>query len=56
MNSGYPVGSSGTRMFLDINKQVSNRVGAYQVKNCKNAMMLNFGGIVTINYCFIVRR
>lgn len=51
---GHPVGASGARMFLDIYKQVSNRAGAYQVKNAQNAMMLNIGGTATTNYVFIV--
>lgn len=51
---GHPVGASGTRMFLDIYKQVSGKAGGYQIKNVKNAMMLNIGGSATSNYSFIV--
>lgn len=51
---GHPVGASGARMFLDIYKQVANLAGAYQVKNARNAMMLNIGGSATTNYTFIV--
>lgn len=51
---GHPVGASGARMFLDLYKQVSGKAGAYQVKNAKNAMMLNIGGSATTNYAFIV--
>lgn len=51
---GHPVGASGARMFLDIYKQVSGLAGNYQVKNTKNAMMLNIGGSATTNYVFIV--
>ena len=51
---GHPVGASGVRMFLDLYKQVSGEAGAYQVKNAKNAMMLNIGGSATTNYVFIV--
>lgn len=53
---GHPVGASGARMFLDLYKQVSGTAGGYQVKNAKNAMMLNIGGSATTNYVFIVGR
>ena len=51
---GHPVGASGARMFLDLYRQVTNRAGAYQIKNAQNAMMLNIGGSATTNYVFIV--
>ena len=51
---GHPVGASGARMFLDIYKQVSGTAVGYQIKNVKNAMMLNIGGSATTNYVFIV--
>ena len=51
---GHPVGATGVRMFLDLYKQVSKKAGEYQVKDAKNAMMLNLGGTATTNYCFIV--
>ena len=53
---GHPVGASGVRMFLDLYKQVTNTAGNYQVKDAKNAMMLNIGGSATTNYTFIVGR
>lgn len=53
---GHPVGASGARMFLDIYKQVSGTAGGYQVKDAKNAMMLNIGGSATTNYVFIIGR
>ena len=53
---GHPVGASGVRMFLDLYKQVSGTAGRYQVKNVKNAMMLNIGGSATTNYVFAVGR
>lgn len=51
---GHPVGASGTRMFLDLYKQVTNKAGDYQIKGAKNGMMLNIGGTATTNYSFIV--
>lgn len=51
---GHPVGASGVRMLLDLYKQVTDQAGTYQVKNVKNAMMLNIGGSATTNYVFIV--
>lgn len=51
---GHPVGASGVRMLLDIYKQVSGSAGDYQVKNAKNALMLNIGGTATTNYVYIV--
>lgn len=51
---GHPVGASGSRMLLDLYKQVTGKAGGYQVKNAKNAMMLNIGGSATTNYVFIV--
>ena len=42
------------RMMLDLYKQVTNKAGDYQIKNVKNAMMLNLGGTATTNYCFII--
>ena len=53
---GHPVGASGARMFLDCYKQVANKAGKYQVKNAKNALMLNIGGSATTNYVFIIGR
>ena len=37
----HPVGASGERMFLDLYKQVTGTAGNYQIRNAKNAMMLN---------------
>ena len=51
---GHPVGASGARMFLDCYKQVAGKAGKYQIKNAKNAMMLNIGGSATTNYVFVV--
>ena len=51
---GHPVGASGVRMMLDLYRQVTNNAGNYQVRNVKNAMMLNIGGSATTNYVFIV--
>ena len=51
---GHPVGASGTRMFLDIYKQVAGKAGDYQIKGAQNAMMLNIGGSATTNYVFII--
>ncbi len=51
---GHPVGATGTRMFLDLYKQVKGIAGKYQINNAKNAMMLNLGGSATTNYVFIV--
>ena len=51
---GHPVGASGVRMMLDLYKQVTNTAGDYQVKDVKNAMMLNIGGTATTNYCYII--
>lgn len=51
---GHPVGASGARMLLDCYKQVTGSAGNYQVKDAKNAMMLNIGGSATTNYVFIV--
>ncbi len=53
---GHPVGASGARMFLDLYKQVTGTAGKYQIKDAKNAMMLNIGGSATTNYVFIVGR
>lgn len=52
----HPVGASGSRMFLNLYKQVSGKAGKNQVKSAKNAMMLNIGGSATTNYVFIVGR
>ena len=51
---GHPVGATGTRMFLDLYKQVKGTAGKYQIKDVKNALMLNLGGSATTNYVFIV--
>ena len=53
---GHPVGASGVRMFLDLCKQVTDSAGGYQVKDVRNAMMLNIGGSATTNYVFVVGR
>lgn len=54
IGGGHPVGATGTRMFLDIYRQVAGKAGKYQIQNAKNAMMLNLGGSATTNYVFIV--
>ncbi len=54
IGSGHPVGATGTRMFLDLYKQVTGKAGNYQVKNHNNGIMLNIGGTATTNYCFII--
>lgn len=51
---GHPVGASGTRMFLDLYKQVTGTAGGYQVEGAKNGMMLNIGGSATTNYVFVI--
>ena len=51
---GHPVGATGVRMMLDLYKQIENKAGDYQIKNAKNAMMLNIGGSATTNYAFII--
>ena len=51
---GHPVGASGVRMFLDCYKQIACKAGKYQIKNAKNAMMLNIGGSATTNYVFVL--
>lgn len=51
---GHPVGATGTRMLLDCYKQVSGKAGTYQIKDAKNALMLNIGGTATTNYVFII--
>lgn len=51
---GHPVGATGVRMMLDLYKQVNNLAGDYQIKNAKNAMMLNLGGSATTNYTYII--
>lgn len=51
---GHPVGASGSRMLLDLYKQVTGTAGNYQVAGAENAMMLNIGGSATTNYVFIV--
>ncbi|MCB1179679.1 MAG: acetyl-CoA acetyltransferase [Leptospiraceae bacterium] len=53
---GHPVGASGVRMMLDLYKQVTGQAGDYQVKNAKNALMLNIGGSATTNMVFVVGR
>lgn len=51
---GHPVGASGTRMFLDLFKQVSGQAGTYQIPGAQNGLMLNIGGTATTNFVFIV--
>ena len=51
---GHPVGASGARMFLDLYKQVMGQAGNYQVRDVRNAMMLNIGGSATTNYVYIL--
>ncbi|MBR6619243.1 MAG: thiolase domain-containing protein [Clostridia bacterium] len=53
---GHPVGASGTRMFLDLYKQIAGKAKGYQLKKADNGMMLNIGGSATTNYVFIVGR
>lgn len=53
---GHPVGASGVRMFLDLYKQITGNAREYQVKNVRNALMLNIGGSATTNFVFILGR
>jgi len=53
---GHPVGGSGSRMFLDLYKQVAGKAGRYQLGKADNGLMLNIGGSATTNYVFIVGR
>lgn len=51
---GHPVGASGTRMFLDLYKQLTGEAKGYQLNDVKNGMMLNIGGSATTNYVYIL--
>lgn len=51
---GHPVGASGVRMFVDLDKQITGKAGRYQVAGARNGMMLNIGGSATTNYVFII--
>ena len=53
---GHPVGASGVRMFLDCYKQVAGQADKYQIKDVRNALMLNIGGSATTNYVFVIGR
>lgn len=53
---GHPIGASSARMFLDCYKQVAGLAGKCQIKNARNAMMLNIGGTASTNYAFIIGR
>lgn len=48
------MGAFGVRMFLDLYKQVAGAAGRYQVKDVRNAMMLNIGGSATTNYVYVM--
>ena len=54
IGAGHPVGASGVRMVLDINKQVCGNAGDYQVKGAKNGLCLNIGGSATTNMTFVI--
>ncbi len=54
MGAGHPVGATGVRQVLDAYKQVTDRAGAYQVKNARNVACLNLGGSGTTCVSFIV--
>ncbi len=51
---GHPVGATGTRMFLDLYKQIAGKAGGYQLGKADNGIMLNIGGSATTNYAFII--
>ena len=54
IGGGNPQGASGVRMFLDIAAQTIGKAGKAQVEGAKNGLMVNFGGVATSNYVFIV--
>ena len=54
IGGGNPQAAGGVRMFLDIARQTAGKAGKGQVKGAKNGLMVNFGGIATTNYAFIV--
>ncbi len=54
IGGGNPQAAGGVRMFVDLYRQTTGKAGKGQVKGAKNGLMVNFGGIATSNYAFVV--
>jgi acetyl-CoA C-acetyltransferase len=51
---GHPVGATGTRMLLDLARQVSGQAGDYQVDGARRGASLNIGGSCSTVVSFVV--
>ncbi|MEN9774394.1 MAG: hypothetical protein RL322_1464 [Pseudomonadota bacterium] len=51
---GHPVGATGTRMLLDIARQVTGQAGDYQVDGARRGATLNIGGSCSTVVSFVV--
>lgn len=55
IGNGHPVGSTGVRMVLDAERQVTEQAGDYQIPGARTAQTLNIGGSCTTVASFVVR-
>jgi acetyl-CoA C-acetyltransferase len=51
---GHPVGATGTRMLLDLARQVTAQAGDYQVAGARRGASLNIGGSCSTVVSFVV--
>lgn len=54
IGAGHPVGATGVRMLLDVQRQVTGAAGQYQVDGARTAATLNIGGSFTTVASFVV--
>ncbi len=52
---GHPVGATGVRMMVDLDRQLRGQAGACQVEGARNALMLNLGGSATTSMTFLLQ-
>jgi acetyl-CoA C-acetyltransferase len=56
LGCGHPVGASGVRMALNLFQQLTQQAGDFQVRDAKFAAMLNLGGNLATNACFVMKQ
>ncbi len=54
IGAGHPVGATGIRMLLDVQRQVTGTAGDYQVPGATTAATLNIGGSCSTAVSFVV--
>lgn len=54
IGNGHPVGATGVRMLVDVQRQVTDRAQDMQVAGARHALTVNIGGSCTTSAAFVV--